>query len=257
MIAPFWDDLTTQGEGRVYAWEDEANHLAVIEWSRLQPLSSSVLQTFEVILFDVDYYPTPTGDGEILFQYHTITEVQGGYADNAYSTIGIESHDQLVGIEVVYSLLYRNPTIAPLQNSRAYFFTTRFEYNSPWGDLQVTLTPVSPPIVIPAIGGSFDFVIGAENSGENPLVADVWCQVLLPNGSYYGPVLGPAAITLNAGTILERNRTQIVPGAAPAGDYQYLAYIGTYPNVVYDSSSFDFSKRGVQSASPNCQMSSR
>ena len=246
MVAAFWDDLTTQGEGRVYAWDDASNHRVVIEWSRMQTLSSPYPQeTFEIILYDPDYYPTPTGDGEILFQYLNITEVSGAYWDNHYSTIGIESPDQLDGIEIVYSNMYSDPAAATLQNGRAYFFTTRFDYAPPGSDLQITLTPVNPPIVIPASGGQFDFLIQLENTGATPLSADAWCDVLLPNGSVYGPVLGPISITLNAGMSIERTRTQAVPGNAPSGEYLYRGFVGLYPSAVFDSSSFDFSKSGV------------
>jgi hypothetical protein len=250
MVAPFWDDLTTQGEGRIYAWTDEANHLMIIEWSRMQNFGwPNPQETFEVILYDPDYYPTPTGDGEILFQYLNITEVSGAYWDNAYSTIGIESPDQCDGIEVVYSNQYHDPAAATLQNGRAYFFTTRFDYSPPGGDLQLTLEPINPPIVIPPAGGQFNYLIGLENTGTTPQSADVWCNVLLPNGTVYGPVLGPVNVTINAGAYIDRNRTQIVPGSAPAGIYQYRGYVGVHPNVVVDSAYFEFSKTGLDAQS--------
>lgn len=246
MVAPFWDDLTTQGSGRVYAWHDEINHLAVIEWSRMQNFGyPNPQETFEVILYDPEYYPTPTGDGEILFQYMSITEVSGQYWDNQYSTVGIETPDQLDGIEIVYSMMYDDPAAATLQSGRAYFFTTRFEYTPPGSELQITLTPISPPIIIPPAGGDFDFTVELENTGTSPASADVWCNVLMPDGILYGPVMGPDGVTLDAGSITERIRTQTVPGTAPAGSYEYRGYIGLYPSAVFDSSSFDFSKSGV------------
>lgn len=245
MAAPFWDDLVTTGEGRIYAWHDQANHRVVIEWSRMQNFGSPYPQeTFEVILFDPAHYPTPTGDGEILFQYYHIVEVSGAYWDNAYSTVGIENPDQTDGIEVVYSNLYRDPAAARLQDGRAYLFTTRFDYTPPGAALQITVTPINPPIVIPAGGGSFSFTVGLSNAGTSPAAADAWMDVVLPNGSVFGPTLGPVNLTLPAGFSLQRNRSQNVPGNAPAGTYRYRGNAGIYPTAIYDSSSFSFSKIG-------------
>lgn len=109
----------------------------------------------------------------------------------------------------------------------------------------VALTPYNPPIQIPASGGSFDYNIEASNGGAAPVSGDVWCDVTLPNGSQYGPTLGPVLITLNVGQSLNRDRSQTVPGAAPTGTYTYHAYIGDYPGVIWDQDSFTFEKLGV------------
>lgn len=249
MIAPFWDDLVTTGQGRVYADSDLVNHRFIVEWSRMANLGSgSALETFEVILYDPQYYPTPTADGEILFQYYHIVEVVGSYSDNQYSTVGIENLNQSDGIEIVYSGQYHDPAAAPLQDGRAYFFTTRFDYQVP--DLQITLTPVSPPIIIPPGGGSFSYIIALQNNTTSAAGGEVWCDVLLPSGTIYGPVLGPANVNVNAGTTLQKNRTQTIPGSAPAGTYQYRAHVGIYPAAVFDEASFSFSKSGVSGAGP-------
>jgi len=245
MIAPFWDDLTTNSNGRVYAWHDEVNDLVVIEWSRMPTLSGGGIETFEVVLYDADTYPTGTGDSEILFQYNSILEVAGAYWDNQYETIGIESPDQEMGIEVVYSLVYSNSTIAHVQNQRAYLFTTDFEYTPPGNDLQITMTPLDPPITIPAGGGSFDFNVDLENTATQALNADVWISAYLPNGTLYGPAMGPVNFTLPGSTLLTRLRTQNVPGNAPAGEYQYVGYIGTYNTTILDSAYFTFTKSGA------------
>lgn len=116
----------------------------------------------------------------------------------------------------------------------------------PANALEIVLTPENPPIVIPATGGSFAFNIAATNNGSSSVTADVWCNVTLPNGSMYGPTLGPVTgFTFPGNWSTNRDRTQNVPGGAPAGDYTYHAYVGLYPNVIYDQDSFDFSKLGV------------
>jgi hypothetical protein len=251
MIAPFWDDLKTTTTGKVYAWSDATNHRLIVEWYQMPTLGSpNPLEKFQVILYDPAYYPTPTGDGEILFQYSNIQQVYGYSDDIPYSTVGIESPDQQDGIEISYWNSYNNGA-APLQNGRAYFFTTNFAYNPPGTNLHVTLTPSGTPIVIPASGGSFNFNIAVGNSGASPASADIWCMITLPSGSTYGPVIGPLlGINMPAGWSADRNRTQAVPGSAPPGAYQYRAYVGVYPSTIYDEDSFPFTKSstGLQNA---------
>ena len=111
--------------------------------------------------------------------------------------------------------------------------------------LSITLTPYNVPIVVPANGGTFSYNIAGSNSGISPETFDLWTMVTLPNGSEYGPILNVPDLTLNAGASINRDRTQAVPSAAPAGNYTYDAYIGNYPNQVLAEDHFDFSKSAV------------
>ncbi|TKJ42106.1 hypothetical protein CEE37_00055 [candidate division LCP-89 bacterium B3_LCP] len=107
-------------------------------------------------------------------------------------------------------------------------------------DVQVTLEPVNPPIVIPAVGGSFDYTIGLVNNEAVPIGCSVWIDVTLPNSSIFGPVIN---VSLAAPTgAISRVKTQAVPANAPSGDYSYNAYVGIYPSDVWSSESFGFSK---------------
>ncbi len=117
-----------------------------------------------------------------------------------------------------------------------------FGQTPPPPPISVTLTPIGAPIVIPAGGGSFDYIIAVANSAVSPQTFDGWIMVTLPNGSPYGPVLGPVTLTLPAGASLDRNRTQSVPGSAPSGLYTYIAYVGSYPDSVWDEDNFTFEK---------------
>ncbi|TKJ37938.1 hypothetical protein CEE37_13315 [candidate division LCP-89 bacterium B3_LCP] len=109
-------------------------------------------------------------------------------------------------------------------------------------DVSIELTPENPPIRIPATGGTFYYNIAATNN--EPLSQDVtvWCDVTLPNGSSFGPVLGPVTVTMGSGVTIDRDRQQDVPAGAPAGLYQYNAYVGVYPNTIWDDDSFPFTK---------------
>ncbi len=109
-------------------------------------------------------------------------------------------------------------------------------------NVAVNFTPVGLPIQIPASGGSFDYNIEATNSEATQQVFHVWCDVTLPDGSIYGPVLGPANVTLDAGGTISRDRTQNVPAGAPEGTYSYNAYAGVYPIAEWSTDSFNFEK---------------
>jgi hypothetical protein len=125
MIAPFWDNLfpddpdTTGGAGEVYT-KDMGDGRFVVEWSRVGTAyeNGGNTQTFELILYDQDFYTTLTGDGEILFQYHTIADSD----THNYATVGIENPTQSDGLLVTfYGILATE--MAPLASGRAIKFT--------------------------------------------------------------------------------------------------------------------------------------
>ncbi|TKJ41018.1 hypothetical protein CEE37_04965 [candidate division LCP-89 bacterium B3_LCP] len=112
--------------------------------------------------------------------------------------------------------------------------------------LMISLIPESSSIIIPAAGGSFDFNIELTNTGLSPASGDIWCDVILPNGTPYGPVLGPVLdLTLPGNTSLDRDRVQEVPQNAPSGTYSYVAMVGDYPDSVFHQDSFEFEKEGT------------
>jgi hypothetical protein len=64
MTAVFWDDFFSpgpQGGGKLYYYSDPDNHRFIVEWDTV-PHSSELTdkETFEIILLDPAYYPTPT-----------------------------------------------------------------------------------------------------------------------------------------------------------------------------------------------------
>ncbi|MDO9576941.1 MAG: C25 family cysteine peptidase [Candidatus Cloacimonadales bacterium] len=132
MIAPFWDDLRTGYNGHVYWYYDSDQHFVVIEWDHMQNDFNSSEETFQAILYDVNYFPTFTGDSEIKFQYKVIhnDDAGGGLSEHGqYSTVGIEDHTETVGIEYTFNNTY--PVAAKtLQNEMALLFTTSSQY---WG----------------------------------------------------------------------------------------------------------------------------
>jgi len=100
MIAPFWEDMYQVPGAGVGGYYDTDRHPYGVEWSRLMNKADPPQeQTFQVILFDPVFHPTPTGDGEILFQYHTISNDEG---HQAYATAGIENLDHSDGLLYTY-----------------------------------------------------------------------------------------------------------------------------------------------------------
>jgi hypothetical protein len=110
----------------------------------------------------------------------------------------------------------------------------------PVHDVDVVLT-ADLPIEIPGGGGTFDFNIEVTNNEAGEVSCDVWTMIELPNGSMYGPVIN-ASPTLAGLVVVDRDRIQNVPTNAPTGEYTYYAYVGGYPNNVWSTDSFPFTK---------------
>lgn len=131
LISPFWDDLkadTTGGSNaiHVYTRHDDAEGRYVVEWSRCinrfgyENYSTWKEETFELVLYDPLDHPTASGDGEILFQYLVVNDVDD---NNNFATVGIEDEGHTRGLQYAYSADYP-PSAAPLAANRAIKFTT-------------------------------------------------------------------------------------------------------------------------------------
>lgn len=239
MIAPFWEDMNLETGGQISSYYNAVEGTFIVEYFRVPQWSpATALETFEVILYDPAMHPTVTGDGKILFQYNTIN-------DPTECTVGIENSDETIGLQYLFDNTY-DEHAAPVQNESAILFTTL----SSLPDVTVELTPYGIPIQIPAAGGQFSFNIAVTNNESSSQNFDVWCDVTLPSGGIYGPVLGPANVTLPGMTTADRDRNQAVPAAAPAGTYSYNAYVGMHPSVVWATDSFTFEKLTTGDGAP-------
>ena len=111
MIAAFWDDLKT-GPGRICVDYDSSNHWYIIEWSNVQNAFNNAPETFQVIIFDENYYPTPTNDNIIKIQYKEFNNVNSGHYEmynqwhGNYASIGIENESSLIGLEYSWNNEY-------------------------------------------------------------------------------------------------------------------------------------------------------
>jgi parallel beta-helix repeat protein len=138
-----------------------------------------------------------------------------------------------------------NPIYNDPDGTRADMGAWYCDQSSP---VRILLTPYNAPIQIPASGGSFDYAIQATNIESTNLSALVWCNVTLPSGTIYGPVLGPVIIEPGAGQTLSRVRTQAVPAGAPAGMYHYNAYAVAVGDTSEDNFVFTKAAAGFGSA---------
>jgi hypothetical protein len=121
MVAAFWDDLhnAANENGKIYYYSDLANNRFIIEWDGIghwNDGSTPKPEVFQVILLDPSVYLTPTGDGEILIIYNSLTS----YASN---TVGIENHTQDDGLQYVFNNAY-DLTASALKDEFALKFTT-------------------------------------------------------------------------------------------------------------------------------------
>ncbi|MEK9137821.1 MAG: FlgD immunoglobulin-like domain containing protein, partial [Bacteroidota bacterium] len=122
MVAAFWLNLfATSGEtGKLLYYSDVPRHRFIVEWYDVGHYSDRTKkETFQIILHDPAYYPTPTGDGEILMQYKNT-------ADPGENTVGIENNTQTIALQYVCGdQPDYDESITPLRDTLAILFTTR------------------------------------------------------------------------------------------------------------------------------------
>ncbi|MCP4632348.1 MAG: T9SS type A sorting domain-containing protein [candidate division Zixibacteria bacterium] len=102
------------------------------------------------------------------------------------------------------------------------------------------------PIYIPQNGGQFTYTGLLQNNTAITANFDVWTMLILPDSSRYGP-LDVFNLELDPlGSFIDSNIVQVVPGTAVAGTYSYHAYIGIFPDLIYDSTEITFVKLGME-----------
>jgi hypothetical protein len=108
----------------------------------------------------------------------------------------------------------------------------------PLPPVSVSITPDNPPVIIPQ-GGSFTYTGSLTNNTTDSQTVDAWIMVDVPDIGLRGPVRNISGISLSASEILMfPNIPQDVPEYAPIGFYNFIAYCGTFPSTVLDSSYF-------------------
>ncbi len=119
MIAGIWDDLDPGNAGAasdIYYYYEPNNHIFIVEYFEVEHWPSGQPVSFEIILYDPLYYPTPTNDGEIIVQY------KNGLPQNDV-TLGIENFSETIGIQYFLNGTY-DPLAGPVTNDFAIKYTT-------------------------------------------------------------------------------------------------------------------------------------
>jgi hypothetical protein len=176
MIAPFWDDLMLTSGGEVYYRYDSTLSVFIVEWSRVRNVLGSQIETFEVVLWDAETYPTPTGDSPISFIYNTINDVD---TLNNYSTVGILNNEGDGGLQYVYSDIY-SPGAVELDDHLALYFTTEPGVRS--APPALSYNPTSYNFVLP-VGGSMVDTLTLSNTGETDLTYNLEVNLWEPDNS--------------------------------------------------------------------------
>ncbi len=127
MIAPLWQRIKNQQYtyNGVFTHYIEDEGIFIIEWSNLQVEDPQGIQyqTFQVLLYNPEVYVTPTGDGEIVFQYRQFSPARGNEDGFYYATIGINNLDGYDGLQYSYWDSFP-PQALRLENEIALKFTT-------------------------------------------------------------------------------------------------------------------------------------
>ncbi len=175
-IAAFWDDLyqSTSNSGRVCYWYDESDHRYIVAWDNVRRRIDywhTYTESFEIILYDPAYYPTATGDGEILMQFETVNNQD---EEGMYATCGIQNGDQTTGL--TFNYFNRRPaTAANLADGLAVKFTTGAPNWSSAGDRPV-------PTRLALHSGPTPWSNATTIRFDLPQAADVTLRVLDLNG---------------------------------------------------------------------------
>lgn len=235
-VAAYWDDLVVTGvtAGGVYTYSDPANHRYLVEW-RTRTLWTSQPQTFQIILYDPTFYPTPTGDGKILVQYQDVNpnaNHDNSSTDNDWASVGIQNADHSIGLDYCYWNTYP-PTAAPLTDGLAVMYTTDYS-----GFLSPPLTLVSPN--------------GGETWYRNTAAAIAWV-----GGTLTDPVrlelsrsgAGGPWETLAASTPNDGSQTVSITGAVAATCRVRITNVNDPGET--DMSDADFTLAGLTVLSPN------
>jgi hypothetical protein len=152
MVAGIWDHLEAGNPGEpsdIYYYYDEPNHRFIVEFFRVEHDEGGDYETFEIIVYDPAYYPTPTGHSEIVVQYLEAPK-------QTDITIGIENQMQSVGIQYFYdgtyhdlagaitdsfAIKYSTYSSYPGESSTGTQARTTLPHNTPARTLMATLYP--------------------------------------------------------------------------------------------------------------------
>ena len=123
MVAPYWDDLNiTDDDADIFTYFDEDEHIFIVQWHEIPINNNNNRLDFQVVFYDMEFFPVVSGDGKILFQYLEVPNPVRGNSP-AYFSTGICSPNGYTGINYVSGNDYPDAS-SPIEDRRALMFTT-------------------------------------------------------------------------------------------------------------------------------------
>ncbi len=117
MISVYWTDLINSTGfddfGQIYTWHDTDQQQFVIQWTNFRHAGNIGSEDFQIILRDPAHWPTPGGNGEILFVYEDVIPNIG----DDRVTVGIENYTQTSGLEYTFNNEYCTACQAIMDNT--------------------------------------------------------------------------------------------------------------------------------------------
>ena len=122
LVAPFWDNFVVdpredeippdwEFRDGIYSQYVSAEGAYIVEWSMVRHYKPEIddLQTFQLWILDPAVHGTgPMGDGEMLFQYKQVANLD--YERN-YATVGFESPSEDDGLQISYGNVYAEGSV--------------------------------------------------------------------------------------------------------------------------------------------------
>ncbi|MCF7826135.1 MAG: hypothetical protein K9N29_05740 [Candidatus Marinimicrobia bacterium] len=160
MIAPFWDDLTTNPGVVSYA---DLGDKFVVEWSGMNHLQVYSNLNFQVILYNNQNYPTVSGDNQIKMQFKDYHDYD---TFSNFSTTGIEAPDYSTGLQVSFNNI-QDESVGSMYSGRALLFTTERAQRFPSALMSLSQTGLDFSLNPWSLASDS---IAITNSGGSPLV---------------------------------------------------------------------------------------
>ena len=167
MLAPMWDDHMLVGDAQVCVKHVPEFGVFVVEWYRVRTNSNQRINTFQLLLHDAALYPTPSGDGEIVYQWETFVDEQANDQDFPCCTVGLKDPTATIGL-TLRNYLREPATVEGIGAGRAVRLTTALT------------SQVEPPVLVfddeplaYALGEGGDTLsdsLAVGNAGAGPLV---------------------------------------------------------------------------------------
>ena len=185
MIAPMWDDFKLAGDAQICVKQLEGQGIFVVEWYRMRTNSNNRINTFQLLLHDPAVYPTPTGDGEIIYQYALFDDTQSNDQDFPYCTVGLKNQDATIGLTLL-NYHQRPSTAAAFAAGKAVRISTSIGLTTDPPVLVLDDTPLALNLSATEVE-SGDVSLSLSNIGQAPLL---WQASVVPPENWPPDSLG-------------------------------------------------------------------